>query len=50
MGGPRETNDTIGTFPGQSSVKLQRVRIDLQVSGRAVETRPDSYKVSKVYT
>lgn len=28
-GGPKETHDTIGTFPRQSSVKLQRVRIDL---------------------
>jgi hypothetical protein len=38
------TNDTIGTFSGRSSVKLQRMRI----SRLAFETQSDSYK--KVYT
>jgi hypothetical protein len=48
MVGPREMHDTIGTFPGQSSVKLQRVRIDLQVPD-PFETQPhNSY--NKVYT
>jgi hypothetical protein len=50
MVGPRETNDTIGTFSGRSSVELQRMRIELQVSNSPLKHNQTATKYTQKAT